>query len=98
MHITLCTRKESEDFLKNSFIDEIILYGVDAGSRLLAEKYDLVINLDTSKLNSSLASMANGVVKQGFILDEKEFIFPATEEALEWLSMSTFGDVKTKTP
>jgi lipopolysaccharide heptosyltransferase III len=95
-HISWCTRKDSEKFLKNSFVDEIILLGVNAESRIFTEKYDLVINLDTSKLSSSLASVANGVVKQGFILDEKGFVVPTSDEALEWLSMSAFDDVKAK--
>ena len=93
-HITWCTRKESIELLRNKFINEIITFGDDAVPRLLSEKFDLIINLDSSKRSSALAALANGVIKKGFVLDEKGFVMPTSDAARQWLNMSAFDDYK----
>jgi heptosyltransferase-2 len=93
-HITWCTRKQSKDLLKNEFIDEIIIYEEDAALRLQVEKFNLVINLDSSKVSSALSSMSKGDSKVGFVLDAKGCVIPKSKPAEKWLLMSAFDDVK----
>ena len=94
-HITWCTRKSSKQlFNNNKFVDEVIVVEDDAYFRFKTEKFDLVINLDTSKISSSIASMANAEIKIGFILNEKGFVEPTSEAARAWLEMSAFDHQK----
>lgn len=94
-HITWCTRKVSGDiFIDNPYVNELIFVEEDAYFRIKAEQFDLVINLDTSKFSSSIASTATGTTKQGFILNPKSFVEPTSQAANEWLLMSAFDDVK----
>ena len=95
-NIIWCTTKDSTEFLHNVFIDEVIVYEYDAALRLLYEKYDLAINLDSSKRSSALATIAQGGLKQGFILDEKGFVIPTSEAEEKWLWMSVFDGYKKK--
>ena len=56
-YIEWCTRQNaSELFENNLLVDEVIIIEDDAYFRLNAEEYDLVINLDTSKISSAIAS------------------------------------------
>lgn len=93
-HISWCTRKESIELLHNEFIDEIIAFEDDGVLRLLNEKFDLIINLDSSKRSSALASLAKGAIRKGFVLDGKGFVMPTSDAARRWLSMSAFDDYK----
>lgn len=94
-HITWCTRANAKElFNGNSYVDEIICIEEDAFFRLKAETFNLVINLDTSKLSSSIAAMANGKEKIGFILNKKGYVEAMSETAAHWLEMSAFDDVK----
>jgi heptosyltransferase-2 len=93
--ITCCTRKSAKQlFNNNKFVDEVIVVEDDAYFRIKTEKYDLVINLDTSKVSSSIAAMANSETKIGFILNEKGFVEPTSESANVWLEMSAFDNFK----
>ncbi len=93
--ITWCTRKNSKQlFINNKFVDEVIIVEDDAYFRIKTEKYDQVINLDTSKISSSIAAMANANKKIGFILNEKGFVEPTSESANIWLEMSAFDNFK----
>jgi len=94
-HITWCTRKDSGDiFVDNFFVNELLFVEDDAYFRINTEKYDLVINLDTSKFSSAIASSAYGKHKVGFLLNEKGYVEPTSESAKQWLLMSAFDDVK----
>ena len=95
--ITWCTRKNSAGiFTDNPFVNEVIFVEEDAYFRIKSEKYDLIINLDTSKFSSAIATSANGVVKQGFTLNYKGFVEPTSSAAHDWLLMSAFDDEKKK--
>jgi len=95
--ITWCTRKVSGDiFIDNPFVNEIVFVEEDAFFRITSEKFDLIINLDTSKFSSAIATSANGTVKQGFTLNHKGFVEPTSTAANEWLLMSAFDDEKKK--
>jgi ADP-heptose:LPS heptosyltransferase len=94
-YITWCTRKESKDlFINNNLVDSVIIINDDAMYRLSVENFDLIINLDTSKISSAIASTTNCKNKIGFILNEKGSVIPTSNSAMEWLQMSAFDDVK----
>ena len=86
-------RVQSEVFNNNSLVDEVIKVEDDALFRINAEEYDLVINLDTSKISSAIASGTNANEKIGFVLNKKGYV-EATSSAQQWLEMSAFDDVK----
>lgn len=94
-HITWCTRQNSKEMFKyNSFVDEVITIEEDAYFRLNAEEFDLVINLDTSKLSSSIASGITGKKKVGFVLNKSGYVEATSSTSHQWLEMSAFDDVK----
>ncbi len=94
-HITWCTRKSSKQlFSNNKFVDEVVIVEDDAYFRIKTEKYDQVINLDTSKISSSIAAMANAEMKIGFVLNEKGYVEPTSDAANVWLEMSAFDQLK----
>lgn len=94
-HITWCTRNSSKDLFKlNSYVDELITVEEDARFRLSKEEFDLVINLDSSKISSSIATYAKGKAKKGFLLNEKGNVVPVSDEANYWLLMSAFDQKK----
>lgn len=94
-YIEWCTRYNSlELFKNNSFVDEVITIEDDALSRINAEEYDIVINLDTSKLSSAIAANASEKEKFGFVLNKKGYVEATSLAAQQWLEMSAFDDVK----
>jgi heptosyltransferase-2 len=94
-HITWCTRKNAERiFNNNDFVNDIITIDEDAFFRLKIEKFDIVINLDTSKFSSAIASSADAKIRMGFLLNESGSVVPTSEAANKWLLMSAFDDVK----
>ena len=93
--ITWCTKPASKELFKsNIFVDDVILLGVDAEYRLDVEEFDIVINLDNSKLSSALATKANGKNKIGYLLNEKGFVEPTSDKANYWLELAAFDDLK----
>jgi ADP-heptose:LPS heptosyltransferase len=94
-YIEWCTRRNSLELFKhNSIVDEVIVFEDDAPFRINSEKYDIVINLDTSKLSSAIAASAKGKEKVGFVLNGNGFVEAASANAEQWLKMSAFDDVK----
>jgi ADP-heptose:LPS heptosyltransferase len=94
-YIEWCTRRNSLELFKhNSIVDEVIIFEDDATFRINSEKYDIVINLDTSKLSSAIAASAKGREKVGFVLKGNGFVEAASANAKQWLEMSAFDDVK----
>jgi|WetSurMetagenome_2_1015567.scaffolds.fasta_scaffold19520_4 ADP-heptose:LPS heptosyltransferase len=94
-YIEWCTRRNSLELFKhNSIVDEVIVFEDDAPFRINSEKYDIVINLDTSKLSSAIAASAKGREKVGFVLKGNGFVEATSANAEQWLEMSAFDDVK----
>lgn len=94
-YIEWCTRKNSNELFKNnSLVDEVIILEEDALSRIIAEEYDVVINLDTSKVSSAIASNVSAAEKYGFVLNKKGYVEAISAIANQWLEMSAFDDVK----
>jgi heptosyltransferase-2 len=94
-YIEWCTRKNATALFKNnSLVDEVITIEDDALFRIQAEEFDIVINLDTSKLSSAIAADAIGKKKIGFALNKKGYVEATSAEAQQWLEMSAFDDIK----
>ena len=94
-HITWCTREEAKElFVNNELVNDVIFVNDDSEYRLAVEKFNIVINLDTSKISSAISANAIGDEKVGFILNEKGSVVPTSEAAKEWLLMSAFDDYK----
>jgi len=93
--ITWCTKSNAAQlFINNYYVDEIITFEEDAFFRINAEEYDIVINLDTSKISSSIAASAKGKNKIGFVLNKKGYVEATSNAAEKWLEMSAFDDLK----
>jgi len=96
-YVSWYTRKEAKEiFQNNEFVDEVKLLEEDVHFRLNNEYFNLIINLDTSKLSASIATFSKGKEKRGFLLHEKGYIYPTNEHAKLWLEMSAFDDVKKR--
>jgi heptosyltransferase-2 len=96
-YIIWCTKQNARElFNGNNYVDEIITIEEDAQFRLIAEEFDIVINLDSSKMSSAIAASAKAKEKMGFVLNEKGAVIPKSAEADYWLQMSAFDDVKRK--
>ncbi|HEX7357762.1 MAG TPA: glycosyltransferase family 9 protein [Ignavibacteriaceae bacterium] len=97
-HITWITRKNAKElFINNLFVDELLIFeNNDTLARLLVEKFDLLIHPDASAVSASLASICNAKSKKGYILDEKGKVIPVNDDAVEWLEMGAFDDLKKK--
>lgn len=94
-YIEWCTRYNSLELFKNNpLVDEVITVEGDALSRIDAEEYDIVINLDTSKFSSAIAANASAKEKVGFVLNKKGYVESTSTSAQQWLEMSAFDDVK----
>lgn len=93
--ITWITRREARPLLeKNPFIAEILDYGEDALLQLQVRGFDRVINLDAGRTSAALASAANAVKKDGFLLDPHGWVQPTNGAARAWLEMGLFDDLK----
>lgn len=97
-HITWLTKKNAKElFNNNPFVDELIIFEEnDIVPRLLVEKFDILIHPDTSVVSASLASIVNAEIKKGFLLDAKGKVIPVNDDAVEWLEMGAFDDLKKK--
>jgi len=61
---------------------------------LSIEEFDIVINLDNTKISSAIASKAKGKQKIGFLLNKKGFVQPTSDKANQWLELAAFDDLK----
>ncbi|MCH7973246.1 MAG: glycosyltransferase family 9 protein [Bacteroidetes bacterium] len=94
-HISWCTRRNAyELFYLNNLVDEVITVEDEAIVRLAIEYYDIVINLDTSKISSSIAAYAMGNEKIGYFLNKQGYVTATSEAANTWLEMSAFDQIK----
>ena len=94
-YIEWCTRQNaSELFKNNSLVNEVIRIDDDASFRIKAESYDIVINLDTSKISSAIATTTNAKEKIGFVLNQKGYVEATSSTSQQWLEMSAFDNVK----
>ena len=97
-HITWVTKKNSgEIFNNNNLVDQVLfIEDNDTAQRLSIEKYDLLLHLDASPNSAAIATIAGSKIKKGFILNEKGKIIPVDDDAVEWLEMGAFDQLKKK--
>ena len=84
-------------FENNKLVDRVFAY--DATETILhtaVEEFDIVINLDAAPNSAVLASTAAGKEKIGYGMDARGNIFPFNTEAITWLEMGAFDDLKKK--
>ena len=96
-YVTWVVEKGSGDLLHNiESIDRIMEFSLETVVMLQAEKFDLVLSLDSSVLSASIAERMNGDEKIGFGLSKGGKVSPFSPEAEEWFRMGVFDDVKRK--
>jgi len=96
--ITWITRKNAVPlFENNKLVDRVLVFeSTEAFMYTAVEEYDIIINLDSSPMSAALASMAKAKKKIGYGLDLHGDVFPFNPEAVTWLEMGAFDDVKKK--
>jgi heptosyltransferase-2 len=95
--IAWITRSESVPLLQNNpYIREVIAYGPDAFAHLLSRSFDRVINLDSGKISSSLASAARSPRRDGYFLHAHGHVVPTNPAARAWLEMGVSDELKRK--
>jgi heptosyltransferase-2 len=97
-HVTWITKRNAKElFANNPLVDELFFFeDNDTVARLMVEKFNLLIHPDASAVSASLASIANAENKKGFVLDEKGKVIPVDDDAVEWLEMGSFDDLKKR--
>jgi heptosyltransferase-2 len=94
-HITWVTKPSAKPLLLNNPLIDRVLSPIEQFLPLLTvESFDLVINPDADLQSCSIASLAKGKEKRGFLLDEAGRIEALSVAAQEWLEMGLRDDLK----
>ena len=84
-------------FENNKLVDRIFAYeSTETILHAMIEEFDIVINLDSAPDSAVLASTVKGKEKIGYGFDTRGNVFPFNSEAIPWLEMGAFDDVKKK--
>lgn len=96
--ITWITRRGAAPlFENNTLVDRVLSYdSTETILDVIVEEFDLVINLDAAHNSAVLASTARGKEKLGYGVDTRGNVFPFNSEAITWLEMGAFDDLKKK--
>jgi heptosyltransferase-2 len=94
--ITWVTQEESYELLQpNPYLDNILIAEkADTLPQLLAQEYEVAINLDLDHHSSALLKLCSARNKLGYCLDQRGGIRPASMEAEEWFLMSIDDQIK----
>ncbi len=96
-YVTWVVENGAGQLLHNiGLIDRVLEFSLETVVTLQAEKFDLVLSLDSSVLSASLAEKVNAEEKKGFGLNREGKIYPFNPEAEEWFRMGIFDDLKRK--
>ena len=96
-HITWVVEKGSGELLQNiGLIDRVMNFSPETVTVLRAEKFDLILSLDSSAVSAALAEKLSAREKRGFGLSLEGKIYPFNPEAEEWFRMGVFDDVKRR--
>ena len=79
--VWLVEEKAKECVLRNSFIDEVVVYHPSVLQRFMIEKYDTVICLDKDIASITVATLTKAKRKLGFGMDENGKVKPFNKEA-----------------
>jgi heptosyltransferase-2 len=95
--VTWITRAESTPLLENNpYVSEVITYGADSLTQLLARRFDRVINLDAGKTSAGLAALAQAPRKEGFVLDPLGHVVATNAAAQAWLETGIDDELKRR--
>ncbi len=84
-------------FENNKLVDRIFAYeSTETILHVIVEEFDVVINLDSAPDSAVLASTAKSKEKIGYGIDTRGNVFPFNVEAIKWLEMGAFDDIKKK--
>ncbi|RPI01624.1 MAG: hypothetical protein EHM64_15420 [Ignavibacteriae bacterium] len=84
-------------FEHNHLVDRVLAYeSTETILHTMVEDFDVVINLDSAPGSAVLASAARGKEKFGYGLDAHGDVFPFTPEAVPWMEMGAFDELKKK--
>jgi ADP-heptose:LPS heptosyltransferase len=92
------TRKSAVPlFENNKMVDHVLAYeSTETILHVLVEEFDIVINLDSAPDSAVLASTVKCKEKIGYGIDTRGNVFPFNTEAVTWLEMGAFDDLKKK--
>jgi len=94
-HITWVTASSAAPLLDNNpLVDRILSPPERFLPVLMAGSFDITINTDADILCSSLASLARGKEKRGFVLDDLGNVHALSEPAQEWFQLGLWDDLK----
>jgi ADP-heptose:LPS heptosyltransferase len=84
-------------FENNTLVDRVFAYeSTETILHAMVEEFDVVINLDSAPDSAVLASIIKGKEKFGYGFDTRGNVFPFNIEAITWLEMGAFDDLKRK--
>ncbi|MGD1044803.1 MAG: glycosyltransferase family 9 protein [Bacteroidota bacterium] len=84
-------------FENNKLVNHVFAYeSTEAILHVMVEEFDVVINLDSASDSAVLATAAKGKEKIGYGFDTRGNVFPFNTEAITWLEMGAFDDLKKK--
>jgi heptosyltransferase-2 len=83
-------------FFGNPLVDRVIPWPGSAWADILANEYDLVVNLDASPDSAMIGTMARSAKKIGYGFDPRGYVYPWNREAVEWFEMGLFDDLKVR--
>lgn len=83
-------------FHGNPLVDRVIPYPGTAWMDILANEYDMVINLDSSPESARIGTLARTGKRIGFGFDPRGHVYPWNKEGVEWFEMGLFDDVKMR--
>jgi ADP-heptose:LPS heptosyltransferase len=84
-------------FENNKFVDRVFVYeSTETILHVMVEEFDVVINLDSAPDSTVLASTVKSKERIGYGFDTKGNVFPFNIEAITWLEMGAFDELKKK--
>jgi len=84
-------------FENNKLVDRVFAYeSTETILHATVEEFDVVINLDSAPDSAVLASAVKSKEKIGYGFDTRGNVFPFNVEAVTWLEMGAFDDLKKK--
>jgi heptosyltransferase-2 len=94
--ITWFTKQNaSQIFLNNQLVDSILIYERPETLAILkTETFDLMIHPDASPTSAAYASLVNAKMKKGYLLNHFGKVIPVDRNAIEWLELGCFDNLK----
>ena len=94
--ITWITHKSALPlFENNKLVNRVFAYeSTETILHAIVEEFDVIINLDSASDSAVLASAVKAKDKIGYGFDTRGNVFPFNAEAITWLEMGAFDDLK----